>query len=765
MLIDAAHTEETRVAIVDGEKLDKYDFEVLSKAQVKGNIYLAKIIRVEPSLQAAFVDYGGDRHGFLSFSEIHHDYFQIPVGDREELEKHIENAIAAKVAENGDDIEEIDPKEISKLRYQFHKRYKIQEVIKKRQIMLVQVTKEERGNKGAALTTYISLAGRYCVLMPNTNKGNGVSRKITNHNDRVKLKEVVSSLHVENGSVVIRTAGVGHTKMEMKKDFDYLTKLWNEIRETTLQSTAPCIIHEEANLIKRAIRDLYTREIESIIVEGDEGYKAAKKFIKKLIPSHSKKVKLYEDPKLPLFNKYKINDQINQIYSTRVDLPSGGYLIINTTEALISIDVNSGKATRERNIEETAVKTNLEAAAEVARQCRLRDLAGLVVVDFIDMDEKRDNLLIERALKEALHDDKAKIQVGSISSFGLLEFSRQRLRSSIADANMIPCPHCSGTGVIWSNEAIALQILRRIEESCAAFELTEITVTLATDLALYLLNNKRSFISNIEERLGCNVMFKTDSTLAFSDFKLEPELKEEKLEENKKDSDSNSKRRKAKRTIIGKKQRNIPIDDEDTEVENIEDTEIIESNDFEEVSDKASQETSQNPASKTSNVYGTRKKRNFLPKETEEKTNSPEASSEDEMPVVLDIETKTKKANKKKNAKKKVEAESVLDTNDEPKEALPALSEDKETAKKFTKKRKKPKNDDAQANDYKSIKVDFSPSLNIKDKRDALSKFAESYVVYEFYGKDADPQAMALNNEERKGGWWQKFLKKNASDE
>lgn len=761
MLIDAAHTEETRVAIVDGEKLDKYDFEVLSKAQVKGNIYLAKIIRVEPSLQAAFVDYGGDRHGFLSFSEIHHDYFQIPVGDREELERHIENAIAAKVAENGDDIEEIDPKEISKLRYQFHKRYKIQEVIKKRQIMLVQVTKEERGNKGAALTTYISLAGRYCVLMPNTNKGNGVSRKITNHKDRVKLKEILSSLHVDNGSVVIRTAGVGHTKMEIKKDFDYLTKLWNEIRETTLQSTAPCIIHEEANLIKRSIRDLYTREIESIIVEGEEGHKTAKKFIKKLIPSHSKKVKLYEDPKLPLFNKYKINDQINQIYSTRVDLPSGGYLIINTTEALISIDVNSGRATRERNIEETAVKTNLEATAEVARQCRLRDLAGLVVVDFIDMDEKRDNLLIERALKEALHDDKAKIQVGSISSFGLLEFSRQRLRSSIADANMIPCPHCSGTGVIWSNEAIALQILRRIEESCAAFKLTEITVTLATDLALYLLNNKRNFISNIEERLECNVMFKTDSTLAFSDFKLEPELKEEGLEENRAENDfsldsGDLRKHKTKRSFPNKRIKKFPIDE--VSDENFEGAEVIGMDNLKAVPNKIP------------NVYGARKKRNSHTKGVDEKIGNSVVLNESEEPVVLEIgNAKLKKGNKRKNTKKKAESDAILDATKEKKEVslLPSANDvSQEGQKNEKRRRKKPKNEQSQANDYKSIKVDFSPSLNIKDKRDALSKFAESYVVYEFYGKDAaDPQAMPLSNEEKKGGWWQKFLKKNASDE
>ncbi|MDR1333795.1 MAG: ribonuclease E/G [Holosporaceae bacterium] len=515
--------EEIRVAVVDGDKLDKFDFEIPSKAQVKGNIYLAKIVRVEPSLQAAFVDYGGDRHGFLSFSEIHHDYFQIPVGDRQDLECHIQNAITALLAESGSESEEdLDPKEISKLRYQFYRRYKIQEVIKKRQIMLVQVVKEERGNKGAALTTYIALAGRYCVLMPNTAKGSGVSRKVVNHDDRQKLKKIIADLQIENGSAVIRTAGIGHSKTDITKDFNYLKKMWDEIRETTVKSTAPCLIHEEAGIIKRAIRDLYSRDIDSIFVEGEDGYKIAKSFVKKLMPSQVKKVKLYEERKLPLFVKFKINDQINQIYSTRVDLPSGGYLVINTTEAMISIDVNSGKATRERSITETALKTNLEAAVEIARQCRLRDLAGLIVVDFIDMAEKRNNVQVERCLRDALREDKAKIQIGSISNFGLLEFSRQRLRSSIADANMILCPHCSGVGFIWSNESIAIQVLRKIEETITILNCSDVTITLSLDVATYLMNYKRSFISGMEERSGSKINFKIDVSIAVADFKIEP---------------------------------------------------------------------------------------------------------------------------------------------------------------------------------------------------------------------------------------------------
>lgn len=525
ILIDSEHSEEIRVAVIDDGKLERYDFESTSKVQVKGNIYLAKVVRVEPSLQAAFVDYGKDRNGFLSFSEIHQDYFQIPVDDRADLEEHVNNAIAARAEELGVSVEELETKEVGRIRYQMYRRYKIQEVIKKRQIMLVQVTKEERGNKGASLTTYISLAGRYCVLMPNTEKSSGVSRKITNRDDRAKLKKIVGNLKVEHGSVVLRTAGIGHTKAEIGKDFEYLRKMWEDICKKTLKSTAPCLIHEEAGIIKRAIRDLYSREIESIFVQGKEGYKTAKSIMKTLMPSHAKKVQLYEDTAVPLFKKFDINDQIRQIYSTRVDLPSGGYLVINNTEALIAVDVNSGRATRERNISGTALKTNLEAATALARQCKLRDLAGLIVVDFIDMEDKRDNIKIEKCLKSALHDDKAKIQVGSITNFGLLEFSRQRLRSSIADANMVICPHCRGTGFIWSEESNAIQVLRRIEESCATVDVAEVRVTLSPSVALYIMNNKRSFLSNIEERNHLRVVINIDYTITALDFKIDPIVK------------------------------------------------------------------------------------------------------------------------------------------------------------------------------------------------------------------------------------------------
>jgi ribonuclease E len=360
--------------------------------------------------------------------------------------------------------------------------------------------------------------------MPNMSKGGGVSRKVSDPKDRSRLKKIVSELKVENGSLVIRTAGVGHSKPEIKKDFDYLTKLWDEVRETTFKSTAPSLIYEETSIIKRAIRDLYSRDIESIIIEGEEAYKTAKDFTKKLIPTHVKKVKLYDDPKVPLFSKFKINNQINQIYSPRVDLPSGGYLVINTTEALVAIDVNSGRSTRERNISGTALKTNLEAAAEIARQCRLRDLGGLIVVDFIDMEDKRNRIHVERSLREALRDDKAKIQVGGISNFGLLELSRQRQRSSITDANMVPCSHCNGFGSVWSDESIALQVLRKIEETCFAVELAEVRVSLSTNVAMYLLNHKRDFIGSIEKR-GLKIGFDHDATIMPSDFKITPVAK------------------------------------------------------------------------------------------------------------------------------------------------------------------------------------------------------------------------------------------------
>ncbi|MBT8427058.1 MAG: Rne/Rng family ribonuclease, partial [Erythrobacter sp.] len=536
MLIDARHQEETRVAVLKGNRIEEFDFESADKRQIKGNIYLAKVTRVEPSLQAAFVDFGGNRHGFLAFSEIHPDYYQIPKEDREALlaaeaevaeeeqrlraeeeergempgdeydaEDESAEALAEDLAEDGleevdtsdkdevatieegqldgdedeeeddsDDSEEDDAESKSKgrgrrgrgrrqgkgrtrakevdearaKRMALRRKYKIQDVIQRRQVLLVQVVKEERGNKGAALTTYLSLAGRYTVLMPNSSHGGGISRKINSASDRKRLKQVVSDLSLpKTMGLIVRTAGLSRTKTEIKRDFDYLARLWDEIREKTLGSAAPALIHSDSDLIKRAIRDIYNRDIEEVVVEGEEGYKSAKAFMKMLMPSHARRVKQYADP-VPLFQRYGAEDQLKAMYDPVVQLKSGGYLVINPTEALVSIDINSGRSTKEHNIEQTALHTNLEAAKEIARQLRLRDMAGLVVIDFIDQEHHSNTRKVERAMKDALKTDRARIQVGRISSFGLMEMSRQRLRTGVLEATTRECPHCDGTGLV-----------------------------------------------------------------------------------------------------------------------------------------------------------------------------------------------------------------------------------------------------------------------------------------------------------------------------
>jgi len=722
MLIDAAHPEETRVVVLSGNRLEEFDFESSTKKQVKGNIYLAKVTRVEPSLQAAFVDYGGNRHGFLAFSEIHPDYYRIPVSDRsgrhgeahdapesaaanggeepgaslaaalpepipvpespatdddtadeefadrpaesEPSETHAagahatetpatetyestsvrpsepaggfypepfdsapvtnweaplppaestaaepseapepheepeptlaawqeewqlqgarpadqenadqktphpaagwdeghadhagnpasepdsialrvaeESVVAAEIADatsagngaeneagsvetlGGDEVEEVEEADAEQRRRYPVRHYKIQEVIKRRQIMLVQVAKEERGNKGAALTTYLSLAGRYCVLMPNTGRGGGVSRKITSLGDRRRLKEILEELDIPEGmGVIVRTAGAERSKAEIKRDYEYLLRLWNEIRDLTLKSTAPALIYEEGNLIKRSIRDLYTRDLDEVLVEGEEGYKTAKAFMRTLMPSHAKRVQPYRDPQIGLLHRFQVESQIDAIHSPVAQLRSGGYVVINQTEALVSIDVNSGRSTRERNIEETALRTNLEAAEEIARQLRLRDLAGLIVIDFIDMEEHRNQISVERRLKEALKNDRARIQVGRISPFGLLEMSRQRLRPSLAEASTQPCPHCGGTGFIRSVESTALYVLRSIEEEGIRRRSAEICIYVPTTVALYILNQKRESLAQIEARYGVRVMVARDDSLIPPSFRLE----------------------------------------------------------------------------------------------------------------------------------------------------------------------------------------------------------------------------------------------------
>jgi len=655
MLIDAAHPEETRVVVVKGTRVEEFDYESASKKQLRGNIYLAKVTRVEPSLQAAFVDYGGNRHGFLAFTEIHPDYYQIPVADRQALleEEAAEEsrASAAEAAEDeaaagrrrrrgrrgrgrhdpversgssrgettdalgatqsdadpeareddGDNapperslamkgsdlihevseaVERIgdldDAAEQSETRAAREERedreddeddeadrvgsvgqpvdmvetngdaiaetvesvgsedaleelperprrkgrrsYKIQEVIRRRQIILVQVVKEERGNKGAALTTYLSLAGRYTVLMPNTARGGGISRKITQPTDRKRLREIAGELEVPEGmGLIIRTAGAQRTKTEIKRDYDYLLRLWETVRDLTLKSTAPSLVYEEGSLIKRSIRDLYNKDIDEVLVAGDDAYREAKDFMRMLMPSHAKNVKPYKEPE-PVFIRYQVERQLAAMFSPQVVLKSGGYIVINQTEALVAIDVNSGKATREHNIEDTALKTNLEAAEEIARQLRLRDLAGLIVIDFIDMDERRNSRLVERRLKESLRNDRARIQVGRISHFGLLEMSRQRLRTGMLEGSTSPCLMCQGTGIVRSVESVALDILRSIEDRLITDGVVPLVATTAVDVALYILNQKRSHLKDIEQRYRIPITVTADENLHVSQF-------------------------------------------------------------------------------------------------------------------------------------------------------------------------------------------------------------------------------------------------------
>ncbi|MEP4999756.1 Rne/Rng family ribonuclease [Pseudophaeobacter sp.] len=707
MLIDATHAEETRVVVVDGNKVEEFDFESENKRQLAGNIYLAKVTRVEPSLQAAFVEYGGNRHGFLAFSEIHPDYYQIPVADREALmeeerayaeaqrareedeeakpsrsrsrgrkgsrskaakvssgdavetkevapattpaaETSADTPVVSEIAgmetidlvdemardeaklaevpegsspmervadtpveepsnpeetrlqeagpdaasaeattaeepaqeatapaaadvtaedasveptggdaaeddaaqndtdkgasdETGDKAEqddarvdasakdetiesvadEDDSEDIRPARKPRPRRYKIQEVIKVRQVLLVQVVKEERGNKGAALTTYLSLAGRYCVLMPNTARGGGISRKITNAVDRKKLKDIATEIDVPSGAgLIVRTAGAKRTKAEIKRDYEYLQRLWEQIRALTLKSIAPAKIYEEGDLIKRSIRDLYNREIDEVLVEGERGYRIAKDFMKMIMPSHAKNVKNYQET-LPLFARFQVESYLGGMFNPTVQLKSGGYIVIDTTEALVAVDVNSGRATKQSSIEETALNTNLEAAEEVARQLRLRDLAGLIVIDFIDMDERKNNAAVENRMKDKLKTDRARIQVGRISGFGLMEMSRQRLRPGMIEATTAPCPHCHGTGLIRSDDSMALSILRQIEEEGTRRRSREVLVRCPIDIANYLMNQKREHIAQIEARYGMSVRIEGDAHLVSPDFTLE----------------------------------------------------------------------------------------------------------------------------------------------------------------------------------------------------------------------------------------------------
>ena len=514
MLIDAEYLEETRVVITNDNEINDFDHETANKKQIRGNLYLAKIARVEPSLQAAFVDYGNEKHGFLAFSEIHPDYFQIPIADKEILLKKEKESEDSDI-ENTDIYEENNTfdKNTSNSKHRILHKYKIQEVIKKGQIVLIQVVKEERGNKGAALTTYISLAGRYCVLMPNTLRKGGISRRITNINDRKKLRTIIEGLNIANNmAIIIRTAGSKRSKVEIKRDYNFLNKTWDKIKSITLKSVAPILVHEENNVIKRSIRDLYNTDIEEILIEGEASYKAARNYMKTLIPNQVKKIKLHNE-KTPLLQKFDIDKKLEKIHSPVSYLPSGGYLVINQTEALVAVDVNSGRATRERNIEGTAVQTNKEAAEELAIQLRVRDLSGLIVIDFIDMLAPKNNRLIENILKQSLFGDRAKIQVGNISSFGLLEMSRQRLRPSIYEADFSKCEYCNGIGRVRSIESLTLKALHYIEEIASNHKTKKLEVELPKNTAVHILNNKRKEIINIEEKRKININIVPNSSL------------------------------------------------------------------------------------------------------------------------------------------------------------------------------------------------------------------------------------------------------------
>ncbi|UYQ70418.1 Rne/Rng family ribonuclease [Pelagibacterium flavum] len=552
MLVDATHPEETRIVVTTGNRLEEFDFESAERRQLRGNIYLAKVTRVEPSLQAAFVEYGGNRHGFLAFSEIHPDYYQIPVADREALMRDEEEAHEEEAdlidddevesaegdedtaEDNGDDFDA--PRETKKVEQigegdaledlqerprRNQRRYKIQEVIKRRQVLLVQVVKEERGNKGAALTTYLSLAGRYSVLMPNTARGGGISRKITSAADRKRLKEIATDLEVPQGmGVILRTAGASRTKAEVKRDFEYLMRLWENVRTLTLESSAPCLVYEEGSLIKRTIRDLYNKDITEVLVSGEAGYREAKDFMRMIMPSHSKNVQIYKDD-APIFSRFNVESQLDSMFHPQVTLPSGGYIVINPTEALVSIDVNSGRATKEHNIEDTALQTNLEAAEEISRQLRLRDLAGLIVIDFIDMEERRNNRAVEKKLKDCLKNDRARIQVGHISHFGLMEMSRQRIRFGVLESSTHTCPTCAGTGLVRSVSSLALMIMRAIEDHVLRKPGQSINVNMPAEVALYILNTKRETLTALEAKYGLSITISAQSGLLGSQFNIE----------------------------------------------------------------------------------------------------------------------------------------------------------------------------------------------------------------------------------------------------
>ncbi len=923
MLIDASHPEETRVAVVNKGKVEDFDFESQSRKPLRGNIYLARVTRIEPSLQAAFVEYGGNRHGFLAFSEIHSDYYQIPVADREILRKaeELESQLAAELEqsvkdlddeedaraeaseeeaaeeietitndngdeningeENGDDDGEADGGEEStdldaiaentdeaneagesddqdsqseevvleeaetpsetdladgdieasegshddaesngddteapdlgeeegigardraamlaeaeqevsvaisgkqseaakrladlQERYRQAKRdrsnllrnYRIQEVVKRRQVLLIQVVKEERGNKGAALTTYLSLAGRYCVLMPNTARGGGISRKIANSSDRKRLRRAMEDLDIPQGiGLIIRTAGAKRTKAEIKRDYDYLLRLWQNIRDLTLKSIAPSLIYEEANLIKRSIRDLYDKDIETVLVEGESGYREAKDFMKMLMPSHAKHVQRYKD-KVPLFIQHKVEHQLDEMYQPVVKLKSGGYLVIQQTEALVSIDVNSGKSTRERNIEATALKTNQEAAREVARQCRLRDLAGLVVVDFIDMEENRNNRAVEKRLKDAMKNDRARIQLGRISGFGLLEFSRQRRRSGIVDGTTQVCPSCHGAGVVRSDETAALRILRALEDECIRGKTGQIAAKTSTDVALFILNNKRDWLRRIEETYGVSVAILADPEKAGDSFEVahlgeprkarasnavvradQPEFSDDDVEEAQaeKSSDDEAEESKPKRRRQRRpRRRNREDRSESDEIS------ADSANTDGESEEKSSSETqegeSEEKSAKRSRRRGRRggRRNRRRPENSEDESENAEASDDQ------DADSVSAEPAEDKPAENGADSQSV----NEDEQAAPKPKR-KRRARKSVKEAKT--SEDAAPTE---IANEPAPQITVDDVSKTVSEapIAEAPIANDL-PQDSPPAAEA--DKPRKRGWWSRALK------
>jgi ribonuclease E len=736
MLIDAAHPEETRVVIVDGTRVEELDFESHNKRQLRGNVYLAKVTRVEPSLQAAFIDYGGNRHGFLAFSEIHPDYYQIPYEDKLALQQQEEEDLSDET-DDDDDVEEdenLDPDEndasdendaevadeqvkvASRRRKQIRRRrYKIQEVIKRGQILLVQAVKEERGNKGAAMTTYLSLAGRYCVLMPNTPRGGGISRKIANGSDRKRLKSVMDDLDVPQGmGVIVRTAGAKRTKAEIKRDYDYLSRLWDDIRDLTLKSVAPALIHEEGNLVKRSIRDLYNKEIEEVLVQGEDAYKTAKSFIKMLMPSHAKFVKRYDDM-IPLFLRYDVERQIENSLDAVVQLKSGGYLVIHPTEALVSVDVNSGKSTKERNVERTALKTNLEAAEELARQMRLRDLAGLIVVDFIDMDENKNNRAVERKMKEVLARDRARIQTGRISQFGLMEMSRQRRRRSLLEGSTAVCKHCDGVGRKRTVESAALAAIRAVEEFAIRGKARKIRLKCPPDVALYLLNEKRDLLTKVDENADVFTIIEHDDDLIRPAFTLEVAEKrkdgrKDPLIDIEKEIQAETKKSEADR----KRQSSRARDDEDDDANEASETET---------SDASDDKDESKPRRRRGRRGGRNRNRKTNESENDNRSDDGDSSDSKSEPTSDDEQDETPKPKRRRrraSSKSKDQAKDDVASSSESSEtSADADADDQDKSSKGRKsagRRKAPSRDKTNASDKSNSDGEEAPSEAREDK-------------------------------------------------